>query len=310
MPAVSQQQQKLMALALAYKRGEVKDVSAKVKEIAGSMSEKDLEDFASTKHKGLPMKKEELIKEGLSALKEQTYSRDMFGVNEPGPFNQTPSGGPRRGGLGRPTAAQRADLAKRQSMKRLQNAALDDTRMPPTSGDAMFGDYIPKAMVRNRGNYSGSDIETIRKYHDNAFVNVMDHPLRRKEYNERYGRIDTGEYGTLRPAMAASQAERLAVPNLPSPSEDSVLGSFADRFMASGGRSRDAGSGGPRRGARGTPANAPVPTAATTSTTTAASQNFLKNIDPKLAAALAAGTLGTAGLAAFVANRRRKKKKR
>ena len=64
MPAVSQQQQKLMALALAYKRGEAKDVSAKVKEIADSMSEKDLEDFASTKHKGLPVKKEEIIKEG------------------------------------------------------------------------------------------------------------------------------------------------------------------------------------------------------------------------------------------------------
>jgi hypothetical protein len=68
MPAVSQQQQKLMALALAYKKGEVKDVSAKVKEIADSMSEKDLEDFASTKHKGLPVKKEEIIKEGLRAM--------------------------------------------------------------------------------------------------------------------------------------------------------------------------------------------------------------------------------------------------
>ena len=72
--------------------------------------------------------------------------------------------------------------------------------------------------------------------------------------------------------------------------------------MASGGRSRDAGSGGPRRGGRST-------TAATTSTTTAASQNFLKNIDPKLAAGIAAGTLGAVGLAAFVANRRRKKKR-
>jgi hypothetical protein len=68
MPAVSQQQQKLMALALAYKRGETKDVSAKVKEIADSMSEKDLEDFASTKHKGLPIKKEEIVKEGLKAM--------------------------------------------------------------------------------------------------------------------------------------------------------------------------------------------------------------------------------------------------
>jgi len=74
MPAVSQQQQKLMALALAYKRGEVKDVSVKVKEIADSMSEKDLEDFASTKHKGLPAKKEELIKEGINILREKVIN--------------------------------------------------------------------------------------------------------------------------------------------------------------------------------------------------------------------------------------------
>lgn len=56
MPAVSQQQQKIMGLALAYKRGEVpaSKVSAEVKKIAKSMSEKELEKYAGTKHKGLP----------------------------------------------------------------------------------------------------------------------------------------------------------------------------------------------------------------------------------------------------------------
>ena len=59
--AVSKQQQKLMGLALAYKRGEVEDseVSDTVKDLAKSMSTKELEDFASTKHKGLPQKKDE-----------------------------------------------------------------------------------------------------------------------------------------------------------------------------------------------------------------------------------------------------------
>ena len=59
--AASQQQQKLMGLALAYKRGEVPEdeVSATVKALADRMSEKDLEDFASTKHKGLPKKVDE-----------------------------------------------------------------------------------------------------------------------------------------------------------------------------------------------------------------------------------------------------------
>lgn len=58
MPALSQQQQKLMGLALAYKRGEIpaSKVSASVKDLAKSMSEKDLKDFASTPHKNLPKK--------------------------------------------------------------------------------------------------------------------------------------------------------------------------------------------------------------------------------------------------------------
>jgi dephospho-CoA kinase/uncharacterized protein YoaH (UPF0181 family) len=57
-PAVSQSQQKLMAMALAYKRGEMsdKDASDKVKELAKDMSEKDLEDFAKTDIKDLPKK--------------------------------------------------------------------------------------------------------------------------------------------------------------------------------------------------------------------------------------------------------------
>ena len=52
--AVSVAQQRLMGAALAYKRGEVKDVPDEVKKVADSMSLKDLEDFAKTKHKGLP----------------------------------------------------------------------------------------------------------------------------------------------------------------------------------------------------------------------------------------------------------------
>ena len=56
--AVSQAQQKMMGMALAYKRGEMDDASPEVKKMANSMSMKDLEDFAKTKHKGLPVKKE------------------------------------------------------------------------------------------------------------------------------------------------------------------------------------------------------------------------------------------------------------
>lgn len=81
MPALSQQQQKIMGLALAYKRGKVpsSDVSKSVKDLASSMSEKELEKFASTKHAGLPkkvgetkttMKKEDIQKLVADAVQE------------------------------------------------------------------------------------------------------------------------------------------------------------------------------------------------------------------------------------------------
>ena len=52
--AESVAQQKLMGMALAYKRGEMPEASEEVKKLASSMSEKQLRDFAKTKHSGLP----------------------------------------------------------------------------------------------------------------------------------------------------------------------------------------------------------------------------------------------------------------
>lgn len=60
MPALSKQQQKLFGLALAVKRGDVpkSEVSDEIKGIVDRMSEKDIEKYAKTKHKGLPNKVE------------------------------------------------------------------------------------------------------------------------------------------------------------------------------------------------------------------------------------------------------------
>lgn len=68
--SVSKQQQKLMGLALSVKKGDTpkSKVSKTVKDLAKDMSKKDLEDFASTKHKGLPKKKE--TKETIKKLEE------------------------------------------------------------------------------------------------------------------------------------------------------------------------------------------------------------------------------------------------
>jgi hypothetical protein len=84
MPAQSQQQQKLFGLALAFKRGEVpsSEVSDEIKAIADRMSEKDIEDFASTKHKGLPKMKEQLRSIVREIMREKVISEMESVVNE------------------------------------------------------------------------------------------------------------------------------------------------------------------------------------------------------------------------------------
>ncbi len=56
MPAKSQAQQKAAGAALAAKRGEIKksELFGASKEMYESMTEKELEEFAETKRKGLP----------------------------------------------------------------------------------------------------------------------------------------------------------------------------------------------------------------------------------------------------------------
>ncbi|MCG6119067.1 MAG: DUF3008 family protein [Blastomonas sp.] len=59
MPAKSKAQQKAAGAALSAKRGEtkIKDLKGASKEMAKSMSEDQLEDFAGTKRKPLPDRK-------------------------------------------------------------------------------------------------------------------------------------------------------------------------------------------------------------------------------------------------------------
>jgi hypothetical protein len=62
---VSRQQQKFMGMARAMQKGEkIKGASPELKKVAKTMKKSDVEDFAATKHKGLPKKvKEETAEE-------------------------------------------------------------------------------------------------------------------------------------------------------------------------------------------------------------------------------------------------------
>lgn len=75
MPSVSKQQQKFMGLVHAVQKGDVPKsaISKKAQQVAKDMNPKDVKDFASTKHKGLPKKiKQEILKK----LKEYAFIAD------------------------------------------------------------------------------------------------------------------------------------------------------------------------------------------------------------------------------------------
>lgn len=66
MPATSKAQQRLMGMAYAYKKGELdaKEASQEVKDLADSMTLKQLKKYASTKHEGLPDKVDDNLQPG------------------------------------------------------------------------------------------------------------------------------------------------------------------------------------------------------------------------------------------------------
>ncbi len=69
MPAKSKQQQKFFGVVKAMQKGDIPK-TGEAGEVADDMTKKDVDKMASTKHKGLPKKIKEMIKEELQALNE------------------------------------------------------------------------------------------------------------------------------------------------------------------------------------------------------------------------------------------------
>ena len=85
MPSKSKSQQRLMGQAYAYKTGKKKSkdlnpqYADEIKDIAKSMTKKQLKDFAETDHKDLPQKvKESRIMNFESFVNESRYSSENF----------------------------------------------------------------------------------------------------------------------------------------------------------------------------------------------------------------------------------------
>ena len=82
MPALSKKQQKFMGIVRSIQKGEqpASKFNKDAQDVAKDMKKKDVKDFASTKHKGLPMKKEILGK--LKELIKQELSEYTYGVGD------------------------------------------------------------------------------------------------------------------------------------------------------------------------------------------------------------------------------------
>src|SRR6056300_801910 len=82
MPALSKKQQKFMGIVRSIQKGEqpASKFSKDAQDVAKDMKKKDVKDFASTKHKGLPMKKEILNK--LKEMIKQELSEYTYGVGD------------------------------------------------------------------------------------------------------------------------------------------------------------------------------------------------------------------------------------
>ena len=82
MPALSKKQQKFMGIVRSIQKGEqpASKFTKKAQDVAKDMEKKSVKKFASTKHKGLPMKKEILGK--LKELIKQELSEYTYGVGD------------------------------------------------------------------------------------------------------------------------------------------------------------------------------------------------------------------------------------
>ncbi len=92
MPAVSKAQQRFMGMVHATQNGDMKNPSPEVEKAADGMTAKDSKEFASTKHTGLPDKKEDYairLKEHIRKLvKEMNVTGNVDGYNTPYAFSK------------------------------------------------------------------------------------------------------------------------------------------------------------------------------------------------------------------------------
>ena len=128
MPAVSKKQQRFFGMVRAAQKGEMENPSPEVAKVAASAKRSDVKKFASTKHKGLPMKKEEFIKEeDYDRMKDRQLER---GTWRPRSKSVARSGGsqPKPMPKKKPDGMSALDYVKAEIRKKHGHGAIMDTK--------------------------------------------------------------------------------------------------------------------------------------------------------------------------------------
>ena len=81
MPAVSKAQQKFFGIVRAIQKGEIEPTTPETAKAAATMKKKDVKDFASTDHKGLPEKKKE-VNETVYYKSDSKYQKKISDENK------------------------------------------------------------------------------------------------------------------------------------------------------------------------------------------------------------------------------------
>ena len=124
MPAVSKKQQRFFGMVRAAQKGEMDNPSPEVAKVAASAKRSDVKKFASTKHKGLPMKKEEFInEEDYDRMKDRRMERGGIGGNQRPNFASGPKkSGKKYDGMGA------LDFVKKSIRAKHGHGAIIDTK--------------------------------------------------------------------------------------------------------------------------------------------------------------------------------------
>jgi len=149
--AVSKQQQKFMGMARAMQKGEkIKGASKELKKVAKTMKPKDTEDFAKTKHKGLPDKVKSKKKEVDETSEEGRITTTRTG---PGKTLTTSSTGRVSATIGNGKMSVKPGKSDKQMDDDTDTASVSNKETSPSkSGGMSYGKGIYDSMNRELEN--------------------------------------------------------------------------------------------------------------------------------------------------------------